>query len=148
MVVGVSGSDASLAALRWVIGQADLTGVTVQAVSCFVPMVPYPPTDRRTVDCAVARIARYERRLLEAQVAPLRSEAGVDITTSSLEGRPAKVLSVVGIGAEMLVLGRSHIGRAVGPRAATLRAMIRRAPCPLVVIPAPDRDRPRTDVHR
>jgi hypothetical protein len=69
LVVGISGSQASVVALRWATGQAELIRTAERSGSCFIP-VPYHPMDRATIEGFIAKVACSECRSVEARVAP------------------------------------------------------------------------------
>lgn len=138
VVVGVDGSSGSVAALRWACREASLRGAEVHAVhvreelchsiaSYAVPAVPTADaTDEAAVD--IGDIVRS----VQADKAP-----GVRCHVEVVNGLAARVLLDRCAGADMLVLGTSGdvsgAQRSAGP---VIRACLRRAPCPVVVISA------------
>ena len=135
LVVGVDGSTESLAALRWACREAALRGAEVHAVhvreehchSLASYAAPAPSTaEGVTID--ISDIART----VQADTAP-----GVAVRVEQVDGLAARVLLDRCIGADMLVLGTSSdvpgAGRSAGP---VIRACLRRASCPVVVISA------------
>jgi nucleotide-binding universal stress UspA family protein len=139
IVVGVDGSTASAATLRWACREARLRGAHVHVVQA------WEPTDRHVASYAFpARVpaqadpsdsditkARDDLRRLVQSV----DEHGVVLHAEVVEGLPARVLLDRANGADMLVLGTaSHATtRTAGP---VIRACVNRAPCPVVVIGA------------
>jgi nucleotide-binding universal stress UspA family protein len=137
IVAGVSYSEGGIAALRWAIQQARLIDAAVEAIHAFTvpPLSPYSDTHRCAGELIREQIAESARLALEARIAALRSD--VQITPVVREGRPADVLAHASRGAEMLVLGSTGIGLLGGLFAgATSYAVVRRAPCPLVLVPS------------
>jgi len=135
LVVGVDGSTESVAALRWACREAALRGAEVHAVhvreehchSLASYAAPAPSTaEGVTID--ISDIART----VQADTAP-----GVAVRVEQVDGLAARVLLDRCIGADMLVLGTSSdvpgALRSAGP---VIRACLRRAPCPVVVISA------------
>jgi nucleotide-binding universal stress UspA family protein len=135
LVVGVDGSTESVAALRWACREAALRGAEVHAVhvreehchSLASYAAPAPSTaEGVTID--ISDIART----VQADTAP-----GVAVRVEQVDGLAARVLLDRCIGADMLVLGTSSdvpgAGRSAGP---VIRACLRRASCPVVVISA------------
>jgi nucleotide-binding universal stress UspA family protein len=135
LVVGVDGSIESVAALRWACREAALRGAEVHAVhvreehchSLASYAAPAPSTaEDVTID--INDIART----VQADTAP-----GVAVRVEQVDGLAARVLLDRCIGADMLVLGTSSdvpgAGRSAGP---VIRACLRRASCPVVVISA------------
>ncbi len=135
IVVGVDGSAESLAALRWGCREASLRGAEVHAVhvreerchSLASYAVPAPSTDDE-VSIVIGDLVRT----VQADQAP-----GVQLRVEEVDGLAARVLLDRCAGADMLVLGTSGDVPG-GPRSAgpVIRACLRRAPCPVVVISA------------
>jgi nucleotide-binding universal stress UspA family protein len=134
-VVGVDGSTASLAALRWAVREAGLRDAALHVVRAWEDaakqVAPYashtcPPGSAEDYLDTAAR--------LKAAVADVLGPAPVVTATVQVaEGLAARVLLDHAAGAEMLVLGTAT-GRApdgIGPVA---RACLRHAPCPVVVV--------------
>lgn len=135
IVVGVDGSVESVAALRWACREASLRGAEVDAVhvreehrnslaSYAVPALP-------TADDGSIKIGDLVRNV-KADQAP-----DVEVRLEEVDGLAARVLLDRCAGADMLILGTSGDVpgglRSAGP---VIRACLRRAPCPVVVISA------------
>ena len=150
IVVGVDGSAESAAALRWACREAALRGAEVHAVHV------------REANChSLASYAVPASPSAEDEVEEIwrsaQSEHGgsVQIRTEIVDGLPARVLLDRCAGADMLILGTVSdvpgASRSAGP---VIRACLRRAPCPVVVISAagepraPREDAPRNDEVR
>ncbi len=137
VVVGVDGSAESVAALRWACREASLRDAEVHAVRvreelCHslpgyaAPAVSDP--DDLVVDDLV--------RLVQAEQAP-----DLKVRIEVVDGLVARVLLDRSAGADMLVLGTANdtrrdthgAHRSAGP---VIRACLRRAACPVVVISA------------
>jgi len=142
IVVGVDGSAESAAALRWACREASLRGAEVHAVhareapchsmpSYAVPAQAGPPDDGIDV---------MWRAVMPDRV------PGVHVRTQVVDGLAARVLLERCEGADMLVLGTASdtpgATRSAGP---VIRACLRRAPCPVVVISAAQDPLPRWD---
>lgn len=143
IVVGVSGSANSAAALRWAVAEARLRDAEIWAVHAWSsPMemlAPYAPVHGVP--------SRHQQRqasnaLLTAAVChafgPGADEPETGVRSILVEGHPAAVLLRYAVGARLLVLGRrlrpSHPGGiALG---AVARTCIAHAPCPTVLIAA------------
>jgi nucleotide-binding universal stress UspA family protein len=138
ITVGVDGSAESLAALLWACREAPLRGAQVHVVhvrearchnlaSYAVPAAAPPNRDDFTADSIEDLV-----RSVQADQAP-----DADIRVEVADGLAARVLLDRCAGADMLVLGTASdtpgAGRPVGP---VIRACLRRAPCPVVVISA------------
>jgi nucleotide-binding universal stress UspA family protein len=135
IVVGVDRSAAALAALRWAAAEARLRHATLHVVHAWEPVTyraPYAvphdwPTDEQERLRAYADLAAVVR-------AAFGSEAPVGITQELAEGAPERVLINRSLGASLLVLGAvapQSLGEPAGP---VVRACMRSARCPLVII--------------
>jgi nucleotide-binding universal stress UspA family protein len=135
IVVGVSGSVASAAALRWAAAEARRRGARLVAVRAWVPAQPafyavpahhHDAADERHT--ATSDLARTLRAVFGAKPPP-------GLFTEVAEGTPERVLTERSAGAELLVLGSTSAptvaGRPVGP---VIRSCLGRAHCPVVVI--------------
>jgi nucleotide-binding universal stress UspA family protein len=131
IVVGVDGSAESAAALRWACREAALRGAEVHAVHV------------REANChslasyAVPASPSAEDGIEEIWRSAQAEHGSVQICTEVVDGLAARVLLDRCAGAEMLVLGTVSdvpgASRSAGP---VIRACLRRAPCPVVVISA------------
>jgi len=148
IVVGVDGSAASAAALRWACREASLRGAEVHAVhvreaKCRTIASYAVPAYASTVeDTEDDDIDAMWRSVLPDQIPGVPCvhggqavNDGVEVRTEVTEGLAARVLLDRCAGADMLVLGTSAdvpgAARSAGP---VIRALLRRAPCPVVVI--------------
>jgi len=132
IVVGVDFSAESAGALRWACREASLRGAEVQAVH-----VSERPC-HSMASYAVAAYARpdddVEADVMWKSVMP-DPMPGVQVRTEFVEGLAARILLERCAGADMLVLGTASDTpgsmRSAGP---VIRACLRRALCPVVVI--------------
>jgi nucleotide-binding universal stress UspA family protein len=133
IVVGVDGTGASAAALRWACREATLRRAEVHAIyvreaPCYSMASYAVPAQGRPGDVDVDLMWKS----VLPEVAP-----GVLVRTEVADGLTARVLLESCAGADMLVLGTSGdmpgSGWSPGP---VIRACLRRAPCPVVVISA------------
>jgi nucleotide-binding universal stress UspA family protein len=137
VTVGVDGSAESVVALRWACREASLRGAQVHAVhvreapchslASYAAPAPASPDDVVSAD-SIADLVRS----VKADQAP-----EVEVRVEVVEGLAARILLDRSAGADMLVLGTANdtpgAGHSVGP---VIRACVRRAPCPVVVISA------------
>ena len=140
IVVGVDGSAESVAALRWACIQASLSAAEVHAVlaleaACHrVASYAVPAPRQISGSWGAAREALRQAVSEAASLFP-----GVSVRTEITEGLAARVLLDHAAHADMLVLGRTSHGselyRGAGP---VIRACLRAAPCPVVIISAAD----------
>jgi nucleotide-binding universal stress UspA family protein len=138
IVVGVNGSQQSLAALRWAAGEARLRGARLHVIHVWDGsqrrLAPYARLDGRLTPAQERMVART--RLTVAVRAAFGSDPPQEIITTELaEGLVARVLLDRATDAELLVLGapgpRSQAGLAAGPIA---RACLGQASCPVVIV--------------
>jgi nucleotide-binding universal stress UspA family protein len=143
IVVGVDGSAASAAAVRWAVREAKLRHVAVHLVcayhSDFRLRAPYVSSS--WLESQDERHAAAEKMLATmTELAQRHLQLG-RLTSELVNEPPARALLDRAPGAEMLVLGTTRPAPepgepppAMGPVA---RACLRLAPCPVVVV-APD----------
>ena len=133
VVVGVDGSPASIAALRWAAQAARERAATL----CVVGVDPdvhdetggylWGPSDRQQ------RLDALDRFLSSAIAEVLGESAAVPIHRQLEQGRPGEVLARVADKAELLVIGSRRVD-ADQPLRPVLRACIQHATCPVVVV--------------
>lgn len=138
VVVGVDGSAGSVAALRWACREASLRGAEVHAVHVREEFchstASYAVPAQSAADATDDAVIDIEdiMRSVQPDKAP-----GVRFHAEVVAGLAARVLLDRCAGADMLVLGTSRDAsgaqRSAGP---VIRACLRRAPCPVVVISA------------
>lgn len=136
IVVGVDGSDASLRALRWAASEARARGGTVQAITAWhwdgsgtFFVAATSPADERD----------RAQQILDEAIANVSAEfADVVIAGELVEAPPGRALTYVAANADILVLGshgHSRLHHAV--LGSVSEECVRRAPCPVVVLPVP-----------
>ncbi len=131
IVVGVHGSAASLAALRWAAREAALRHVTLHVVRAWEDqgrhLAPYAllrlPGSRETRAAAGAGLEQAVR--IVADQSPR-----VTVTAEVADGPPSRVLIDRAAHAALLVVG-SAARDVLGP---VTRVCLHRAPCPVVLI--------------
>jgi nucleotide-binding universal stress UspA family protein len=152
IVVGVDGSDASVAALRWAAHEAGLRGATLSVVTAWdypqhrtpFEIVPDLPPTFDPVEVA--------RRALDKLV---NDVVGRDpgIVCRVEPGAPTTVLLEFAQDAELFVVGRSGLGAVAGAMLGSVSShIVTNAPCPVTVVPhegprriAKNRDRALAD---
>lgn len=144
ILVGIDGSPASVAAVRWAASEAQLRGMQVHVVHVRERRVPapahYAPLPRPGDSSAggAAGESTLEAVVREA----LGPEPPAAVQMELADGLPSRVLLDRADGAEMLVLGgstRPGGGPATAlqssiPLGPVARACLRAAPCPVVVV--------------
>lgn len=138
IVVGVNGSRASLAALKWAVAEAaarDVPLVTVHA---------WEPSARRRAPYATAAERRTPtedrdngQRVVQAAVsAALTAHPGADVQAALAEGPPSAVLLRCTDNALLLALGQSlHPNGTPTELGPVTRACVQGAHCPVVTVP-------------
>jgi nucleotide-binding universal stress UspA family protein len=144
IVAGVNLSAASVAALRWAAAEARLRGAALHVVHA------WEPAARRASYAILGDSPAGGQERLQAQdnltaimLAAFGGDVPDGITTEVAEGMPERILADRSQGAGLLVLGAAAAvsldGRPAGP---VIRACMRSAPCPLVIITAAADARP------
>lgn len=138
IVVGVSGSSASAAALRWASAEAALRKAKLHVVRAWDPArhaAPHAtagatPAGEETQETAGGALAAAMRATFGPTIP-------ADATAELAEGVPERVLTDRSAGADLLVLGvsapASQVGRSAGP---VVRACLARARCPVAIVNA------------
>ena len=133
IVVGVDGSEPSLAALRWAVRQAELTGAPLEAVSAWewpvswgwqTPLPDgYDPADeaRRQLDKAISAV--------------LNPCDAIEVRRSVIEGHPAPVLEALSTTADLVVVGSHGHGEFAGMLLGSVSEhCVTHSQCPVAVI--------------
>jgi nucleotide-binding universal stress UspA family protein len=135
IVVGIDGSEESIAALRWAAGQARLTGATVEAVTAWRPprTQGYPGTPLTD-----EQFAGWAGEALAGCVS-VTGEAcrDVEVRQTVSHGDPVSVLLRAADGAELLVIGtrggRGLLAKLL-PQVSVSSQCAQRATCPIVLV--------------
>jgi len=136
VVVGVDGSASSLAALRWAVRQAGLTGGVVEAVVAWEYPSYYwygwpPPSTGDSADWEA-----NARQILDEAISKSTSpDDPVEIRTRVVKGNPAGVLINAAHDADLLVVGnRGHGGFTEALLGSVGQHCTQHARCPVVVV--------------
>jgi nucleotide-binding universal stress UspA family protein len=139
IVVGVDGSESSLAALRWAVRQAELTGAPLEIVSAWEGPVSYwgwvtpLPSDYDPAD-------ETRRQLDKAVSAVLTPGEAIEVRRSVIEGHAAPVLEELSKTADLVVVGSHGRGEYVGMLLGSVgEHCVTHCHCPVVVIRGPGR---------
>ncbi len=140
VVVGVSPTTGSPAALRWAAREARLRTVPLRAVMAWRP--PRPPAapggrppSATTITSADEPEAEARAQLGEFLTSALGPQA--DVTATVVRGTAVKALLTAAEGAELLVIGEPRPGRLGSVRSSLVAPqLVLRAGCPVVVMPA------------
>jgi len=148
IVVGVDGSEGSLRALLWAVGEAHDRGGSVQAIMAY----DWPGTEAAMLAGLgpEGEAARAEEILAKAIEGVRGQYKEVPIATEALLGNAAHRLADASKDADVLVVGshgHSRLHNAV--LGSVSEDSIRHAHCPIVVVPSPHIEPPRkTDVAK
>ncbi|MDQ0276061.1 nucleotide-binding universal stress UspA family protein [Arthrobacter silviterrae] len=132
IVVGVDGSQASLAALREAVRLAELLGAAVEAVAAWEP--PAKPSSYQAR--GIGSFEEGARRVLDQALAdafgPVLPQA---LSARTERGGAAAVLADASRGARYLVVGRRGHGGIMGTLLGSVSAQsINQADCPVIVV--------------
>jgi nucleotide-binding universal stress UspA family protein len=154
IVVGVDGTDSSLAALAFAAGEATRWGEPLEAVNAWLDVLvpaqvgsmdvaPVPrtgSTDLREVDPQTNLLrSRHQALLHEAVSVALRTSPGLVVTERVVQGEASRVLQQVSSSRRLLVVGnhgRSRIARFL--LGSVSRAVVQAAAGPTIVVQAAD----------
>jgi nucleotide-binding universal stress UspA family protein len=137
IVVGVDGSDASAAALRWALRRAARTGGSVVAVAGLATPVMTGYLEA-TVAYDPSVLHDATAATLESALSAAVAATGVDVPTSweVVEGGAARVLLDAAQGAALLVVGSRGRGAFRGALLGSVSQQVaHHTPCPLVIVP-------------
>jgi nucleotide-binding universal stress UspA family protein len=132
IVVGIDGLESSMAALRWAIRQARLTGAVVEAVTAWhipvgtgwLPAADMPDYQEDAFDVLAEAIAQM-----------YVIDPDVEVCPRVVKGQAGQVLVDAAEGADLLVVGcRGHGGLAGTVLGSVSRFCAHRAPCPVVIM--------------
>jgi nucleotide-binding universal stress UspA family protein len=139
IVVGVSGSAASAAALRWAADEAARCGGQLRVVLVWSPdhRAAYaPPPHAGDPQQQMMRARRVLAATVQAVLGPTLHR---DVTVEVAEGMPERALIDRSAAADLLVLGSASAhaltGSSIGP---VIRTCLSRAHCPVVIVSAAD----------
>ncbi len=131
IVVAVDGSPASLDALRWAAAQAEVTGATIEAVTCWqIPVglgieFPLPDTDW----------AAEAGTVLHSSIRLAIPDTRVPVIGLVLRGPAQQALTSAAEGRHLLVVGsRGHGSVSTSVLGSVSEFVATHAPCPVVIV--------------
>ncbi|MFD8596778.1 universal stress protein [Kitasatospora sp. NPDC059646] len=136
VVLGVDGSPACGAAVRFAADLAGRRGAALRAVWVRrTPVRPFEPLESEP---------EIRRRLFESTAGCRADEPDLDLTHEVIAGDPVDELVRVSAHALAVVVGRHGRGGLTGLRLGSVpHGLVRRAPCPVITVPsAPGADAP------
>ena len=131
IVVGVDGSDSSLAALRWAIRQAKRTGAAVDAVTAWRYPAAYGGAP--VADGATEFEGDAKKTVLVALLGASGVEPRVPVRPLVVEGHAAEVLLDSAADADLLVVGRHEHSESAAAESVSLYCVLH-AHCPVLVL--------------
>ena len=137
IVVGVDGSAASAAALRWALAEARLRGLRLVAIHAFAtPMVSTTSQALHLMETDFAAYRAAGAETLERSLADAAADsADVDVERRVVEGPPAPALLDAADEADLLVVGsRGHGGFAGLLLGSVSEQCAHHSPCPVVIV--------------
>ncbi len=144
IVVGIDGSPHSQRALEWAAIQA-IGDDVIDAVLAYPSGLAWIDVGSDAEALIVARSAELAKRTLHEAIeaATLPTEHAVRINPIVVEGEPAHVLVDLAERADLLVVGTRGRGGFAGLLLGSVsQRCAERSPCPVVVVPSPNVDRP------
>ena len=130
IVVGVDGSEQSLAALRWAVEEARMRRGKVHLITAW----HYPPVPS-TVEDSGSNDSFHAAERVQAGALKAVDAEDVDITGMLVRGSPAAALLDAATDADLLVVGsRGHGGFAGLLLGSTSSQLAHHAPCPVLVV--------------
>ncbi|NUP35266.1 MAG: universal stress protein [Streptomycetaceae bacterium] len=139
IVVGVDGSEGSLRALLWAVGEAHHRNGSVQAIM----VCDWPATEAALLAGLGSKgELRRAEDILARALADVRAQfPEVPIATEAVLGKPAYKLAEASRDADLLAVGshgHGHLHQAV--LGSVSEGCVRNAHCPVVVVPTPHFD--------
>jgi nucleotide-binding universal stress UspA family protein len=132
IVVGVDGSAASKAALRWAVTMSTVTGGHIEAITTWQIPVTY---GWALMSGGWAPEKEAKKLLTETVDSVFGDNRPVDLRLIVEEGNPAKVLITHSAGARMLVVGSRGLGGFAGLLLGSVSAACaEHASCPVLVV--------------
>ena len=135
VVVGVDGSDPSVAALSWASRYGAATGATVRAVRVwhYPTAAGLPPG--KTPEPVEDEVEGWVRDELSQAVTKANPDSSAQVETKIVYGHPAQALIDESRGESLLVLGhRGHGGFAEALTGSIVIHCVNHAACPVVVV--------------
>ncbi|MEO6089422.1 MAG: universal stress protein [Umezawaea sp.] len=136
VVVGVDGSPASEAAIRFAFEAASIRGVVLTAVMTWTDFIVDSPYSGVRLAIDWAQVEEAEQRLLAERLAGWQEKfPDVHVDRLVLRDRPVRALLRLAETAQLLVVGsRGHGGFGGMLLGSTSQALVYHTPCPLAVV--------------
>lgn len=129
IVVGVDGTEASVAALRWAVDEARATGARLEIITAFdIPFSMMIHPTKTESDYGQEARKRLDRSL------ELMGPIDVEFEAQVVQDRPALALTRAAEGAQLLVVGSHGYGALPGMHLGSVASYcVNHAPCPVLV---------------
>lgn len=139
ILVGVDGSDQSLAALAWAGREAELHGRPLTVLTTWdYPAIQVASMTLGNVLPPAGLMEEAAANSLHTWMADVPIPASVEVTSTAIEGSPAQAILESAESAHMLVIGARGSGGFANLRMGSVaNRVIAHSPCPVVVVPAP-----------
>lgn len=136
IVVGIDGSEESLAAVRWAVDEARHRDASVDVVHVWHYVYLGDPLGVSAVASA-DNIEESARLVIDEALTHAGADGeAVGITGRAIEGAAAKVLLEEAATADLLVVGRRGRGGFIGLLLGSVAQQVaHHAPCPVVIVP-------------
>ncbi|MFD7962679.1 universal stress protein [Streptomyces zaomyceticus] len=135
VVVGVDGSESSRAAVAFAVEEASLREARLRAVWVW-------PRSVLAHDDGEEGLAERRRLLAESVAGWVERYPDVAVSEEVLRGHPVEQLALASQESLSLVIGRRGRGGYSGMRlGSTVHGLLHRAPCPVITVPLPQRER-------
>jgi nucleotide-binding universal stress UspA family protein len=137
IVVGVDGSEGSVEALRFALGEAALRGAAVRAVNAWHVLPMAYETGWAGVAADLGEYPKLAQAALEHALDTAGTPgSGVEVTPVVREGQAAEILCEEARGADLLVVGsRGHGGFLDLLLGSVSQQCAHHAPCPVTIVP-------------
>ena len=131
VVVGVDGSEQSLAALAWAITEARLRQGRIRVITAWY----YPPLASEVGDGVIDESFKQAAEQVQARALSVVADAGVPATGQVVENSPATALLHAAGDADLLVVGSRGHGAFTGLRLGSVSSQVaHHAPCPVLIV--------------
>lgn len=131
IVVGVDGSEESLAALDWAITEAKLREGRIHLVTAWF----YPPLASSVGDGVIDDTFEKAAEQVQAAALKVATDAGVPATGRVVESSPAPALLDAATDADLMVVGSRGHGGFTGLLLGSVSAHVaHHAPCPVLIV--------------
>lgn len=131
IVVGVDGSEQSLAALEWAITEARLRHGRIHVITAWF----YPPLASEIGDGVIDDSFRQTAEQVQARALSAVGDAGVPATGQVVENSPATALLHAAGDADLLVVGSRGHGAFAGLKLGSVSSQVaHHAPCSVLIV--------------